>query len=985
MTPERWARLKELFAAAIERPPEERDALVAEVAAADPGLAQSLAELLAEDAGVPTDGGDRADRAAPPPPLAPAERIGRYRIVAELGHGGMGTVYRAERADGAFRQQVALKVVSGGRLHGEVTHRRFLAERQILAHLTHPSIARLIDGGTTPDGQPYLVLELVDGVPIDQHCRERGLDTEAVLRLFLRVCEAIEAAHHQLVVHRDLKPSNVLVTAAGDPKLLDFGIAKLLDPGLAGELAVETRYGSVPMTPRYASPEQVRGEPVTVATDVYSLGVVLYELLTDRSPYGADTATPAELAIAICRREPRSPSTALTTRASGGPAGRRLQRARRKSLAGDLDAIVLKALRKDAAERYASVAALADDVRRHLDGHPVAARRGSRRYRFGKFVRRNRWPLAAAALFLLLVGGFAVDRALQVRRIAAERDKALEVTRFLVDLFRLSDPSQAQGESFTVREALDRGAARIDRELAGQPAVQATLLEAVGRVYYNLGLYDRSKPLLGRALALQRTAGTASERASALLHLAQVEQVQGNLAAADRDYREARALAAAAGDAGGTIDVLTNLAQLDLDQAKNEEARDLLRDAFERMRANPATPPLDLAENRAQSALAHLILGDNAPVPGEVAASLAYLERDPGSDPVRRGELLGELGIAQRALGANRQAAALVERGIAELRRVLPGDHAELANLINSRGLIAYDRNDLPGAIRDFEESAAMWRRLMGDEHARTALALANIGNLHLRRGDYAAAEAELRRAVAIDRKVLPPGHEYLVSDLEELANAVFAQGRSEEAAALLDQAAEALGTRPANDLRLAHLALLRARERAELGDAAGAEALARPAVAVVRKGAPPGSADVAAALLLEGHLQLALGHAQDALPLLEAAARNRHDALGAEHFEAARADSELAAALLALGRVERARPLLDKALAVQRAALAPTHPDLAATRERLAQAQLAAGDAAAARATIEEALAALAAPGPANDSLQRELRRQLATLEPPR
>jgi eukaryotic-like serine/threonine-protein kinase len=388
---------------------------------------------------------------SPRPPDAPVEgvRIGPYRLVRELGRGGMGTVYLAVRSDDAFQKRVALKVLKRG-MDSDAIVRRFRNERQILASLNHPFISGLLDGGTTPDGLPYFAMEFVEGEPIDAYCESRRLDTTARLEMFRKICSAVQYAHQNLIIHRDIKPANVLVTGDGTPKLLDFGIAKLLDPDLAGQTFAPTAEGSPLMTPEYASPEQVRGEAVTTASDVYSLGVLLYELLTGRRPYQLTSRTPAEIARVVCHSVPERPSTAVTGTADhlaadaegltaaadhpdpGAPIPDRRpvidpQRLRRR-LAGDLDNIVLKALSKEPARRYVSVDQFSEDIRRHLDGLPVIARKDTVRYRTAKFVRRNRTIVAAATLVLAALVAGIVGTTWQAR--AARRERARAEQRF---------------------------------------------------------------------------------------------------------------------------------------------------------------------------------------------------------------------------------------------------------------------------------------------------------------------------------------------------------------------------------------------------------------------------------------------------------------------------------------------------------------------------------------------------------------------------
>jgi serine/threonine protein kinase len=438
MDSDRWRRVEALFAAVADLEPGERRERLAAARAGDPDLVREVERLLAHDGDAGASiaaavagaaehlAGDAGRLAGAAGPLAgdprtlhdasaaplPGGRIGPYRIERELGHGGMGTVCLAARDDDAYRKRVAIKLMRAS--VPAALRQRFLAERRILAALDHPNIARLLDAGTTESGEPYVVMEYVDGRPIDVHCDQGRLPTRDRLELFRKVCAAVQFAHRNLVVHRDLKPGNVLVTADGEAKLLDFGIAKLLDPAAPGA-GPETGTTFRMMTPEYASPEQIRGEPVTTASDIYSLGVLLYELMAGRRPYRLKTPQSGELERAILEQEAERPSAAVLRPA--GPAGEAataeaIGRARstspsrlRRRLAGDLDNIVLMALSKEASRRYASVAQLAEDVGRHLDGLPVLARPATLTYRTRKFLRRHRAGVAAAAAVVVLMTG----------------------------------------------------------------------------------------------------------------------------------------------------------------------------------------------------------------------------------------------------------------------------------------------------------------------------------------------------------------------------------------------------------------------------------------------------------------------------------------------------------------------------------------------------------------------------------------------------
>jgi len=434
MTPERWQQVRDVLEQAIALDSAARSSYLEMACQNDPELRAEVDSLLRshDQAGSvflkkpAMDLIEPSSNEARPSPRV-GRRIGSYQIAEEIGHGGMGEVYRATRADGQYKKDVAVKLVRVG-LDSSFVLQRFLHERQILASLDHPHIARLLDGGTTEDGVPFLVMELIEGEPIDRYCDEHSLNITQRLKLFAQVCGAVQYAHQRLVIHRDIKPSNMLVTKEGEPKLLDFGIAKILDPSAGPEA---TLVGA--MTPEYASPEQVRGEPITTATDVYSLGVVLYQLLTGRSPYPGDTTTPHELARAVCEFEPGRPSTVIAredTRMNAQTADA-ISRTRegspqklRRRLAGDLDNIVLKAVRKEPERRYISVEQFAEDIRRHLEGLPVKARQDSWSYRAGKFVRRHKVGMAATALVLLAVAGGVAATIHQARIAEANRRRA---------------------------------------------------------------------------------------------------------------------------------------------------------------------------------------------------------------------------------------------------------------------------------------------------------------------------------------------------------------------------------------------------------------------------------------------------------------------------------------------------------------------------------------------------------------------------------
>ncbi|MBV9082178.1 MAG: serine/threonine protein kinase [Acidobacteriaceae bacterium] len=548
MEPEQWQRVKDVFASALECDPRERHSFLDAACGLDAELRFEVESLLESD----ESSGDFIEK--PPPELnlllsderpAVAEigkRVGAYELVREIGSGGMGTVYLAVRADAEFQKHVAIKLIRKG-MESDLILNRFRKERQILASLEHPNIARLIDAGATPDGQPYLVMEYVEGQPIDHYCEMSDLSIRQRVALFRDVCAAVQCAHQSLIVHRDLKPGNVLVTPLGQPKLLDFGIAKLLE-GRQDPSPAPTRTGMPLMTPEYASPEQIRAEAVTTVSDVYSLGVILYQLLAGRYPYTRKGNSIWEVQRIVCDEDPAKPSSValrgpLDTAAENvvTPAKNRLTRELRprtvsRQLRGDLDNIVLKAMAKEPSRRYSSAEALSEDLRRYLDGEPVAAHPPTIRYRALKFARRYRTSVTAAALLFVTLAGGIVATTQQAHKAQRERERAeasferanreraradneaaaaLAVNDFLRNdlLAQASANIQARPDTkpnpdLKVRTALDRAAARITGKFDNQPLVEAAIRQTIGDTYTDLGLYSEAQTQVERALTIRR-------------------------------------------------------------------------------------------------------------------------------------------------------------------------------------------------------------------------------------------------------------------------------------------------------------------------------------------------------------------------------------------------------------------------------------------------------------------------------------------------
>ncbi|MFN7963989.1 MAG: serine/threonine-protein kinase [Thermoanaerobaculia bacterium] len=864
-----------------------------------------------------------------------------YRLLEELGEGGMGVVYLAERADGEYRQQVAVKLLRDAH-QGEQRATRFRTERQILAALDHPYIAKLLDGGTLASGAPFLVMEYVEGLPIDRYCARNALALRDRLELFLKVCSAVSAAHQRLIVHRDLKPENILVNQAGDPKLLDFGIAKLLDAEATGWTVAATEFGSSPLTPRYASPEQVRGEPISTASDIFSLGVVLYELLTGRLPYPESDLATLQLMALICERDPPAPSTAAAAlplrlpSQAAEPLPYRLQ-----ELEGDLDAIVAKALRKEPAERYASVELLAADLRAYLEGQPVAARRGSRLYRASKFLRRHRLAAAGAAVLLATLVGWGWTTRVQLARTRDQRDQAQQVTRLLLDLFTVVDPEEGQGEQVTAREVLDRAAARIGPELGGRPAVRAELEEAVGRVYSQLGLYERAQPLLDSALALRRQGH--GDPLSTLYQLGNLAARRGDRPRAEQYLEEAlRRAEARPGSSPGLAEVETSLAELRFDQGNYPLSEQHY------LRALAALAPGEgVAKAQILANLARLALEQGRPEEASSRLKEAEALADAGlpGQPWRSAMALNDIGLVLDQAGDARHAGEVLRRALEVYRRILPGDHADVASSLNNLGGVYLGLGELATAQDFYRQSAEMLRRLLGDRNPKLLTPLGNLAVAQMQAGDFAAAERSLREVEALAREISPEDQASLAIYDSNLGDALREQHREAEAEtfyrrALVEQLAAFGDGSPAvarTRLRLARLAWGR-------GERAGVRKTVEDCLSILKQKLPPDHPQLASAYLVASRLDQDEGRWAQAEAELREARRIFAARQPPDEAQMANAESLLGELLTRRGERAQGLELLRSSLARLSSTLGPRHPRTLEAEARLARAEASGG-----------------------------------------
>ncbi|MEM6794028.1 MAG: tetratricopeptide repeat protein [Acidobacteriota bacterium] len=815
MTTERenWRRARELFHGCLDLEPGERDAFLARACGGDEGLRQEVLSLLEYHQDDETLLAIPAAQAATEP--GEGEEIERYRLIEKIGQGGMGVVYRARRADGVYDDEVAVKLLPrGGDLAGEERVERFRRERQILANLKHPAIASLLDGGTASDGRPFLVMELVDGTPIDRYCDEQRLDVRGRIELFIEVCRAVQFAHRSLVVHRDLKPANLLVSTEGRPKLLDFGVAKLLGDSDEPDLTVALSDGSgSPLTPDYASPEQVTGGAITTGSDVYSLGVILYVLLCGRKPLVSRGLSLAQFVESLSHEEPPPPSRRLRSAASESPEDSSTLAAARsardgetliRQLSGDLDRIVSMALRKDPVARYASVEDLARDLQRYLEDLPVLAREQTVSYRLGKFLTRHRWPVLASAAILAVVLALIAGLVRQRDRLLEEQALSVEVTGFLEGLFENADPGSGGQGPVTARELLDQGARDIPFRFAEQPRTRSRLVSTIGRAYLNLGALDDAETHLEESLEIRRRLWRSEvhpEVSEALLDLGELRRMQGDYGEATRLFvkseeaepgasprpLEIRRLRARAGvlriegDYGGAgelleraleladerygsddpryAEVLMGLGELERTQGEDVEKAQALyeraRQTFERAYGElyPRVARLDVVLG--------LLLekrGLYAEAEAKYRLALAGQKRIYPDGHPSEADTLNNLASVVYRQGRLEEAEELCREGLALRRERFDGDHPSIPHSLNLLGLILHARGSYDAAEKAYAEAETLFLASLGPDHVQLASVLSNTARTLVARELFEAAEVKMREALRIYRAALGGG-----------------------------------------------------------------------------------------------------------------------------------------------------------------------------------------------------------------------------------
>jgi serine/threonine-protein kinase len=958
--------------------PAVREEVVSLLAARDeaPGffgeMANRVVAPMVSDAGL-----ENGDEGGPDGPNLSGTWIGPYRLVEEIGLGGMGVVYRAERAESEFEQTVAVKLLQR-RLHTDDAEQRFRAERQVLARLDHPGVAQLLDGGVTQEGRPYLVMEYVEGRPITEYAEERDLGLESRLDLLVQVLEAVRAAHRQLVVHRDLKPSNVLVTDTENGpqlKLLDFGIAKLLDDSMP-VTRPQTRTGQQLMTPTYAAPEQVTGDEITVATDVYQLGMLAYELLAGRRPFDLSEKSRSESERIVLEKDPPPPSERGQSRSA--------------ALRGDLDTILMNALRKDPERRYSSVEALRADLRRYRANEPIEARPATMGYRARKFVGRHRWGVGVALAFALLIVGAGTllvhqrNRAHRSAEQARENaEAARQVSMLLVDLFETADP-YGTADTLTARTLLRRGERRLE-QLQGQPALRARLLDGIGRAYRGLGEYAMADSLHESALRLRRQVHDAPnpEVAASLFHLGRVQQDRERHATAGSLHAQALSMRRRLYEAPHP-EIARSLHHLAIAKRKQEavEAADSLfraalamkRAVYEGPHAAIATTLNDLgltlnaqdeyaaADSVYREALSirRQVLGPRHPSTAATLNDLGLTLKDQGkysaADSIFRKALL----IKREALGPEHPATGVTLFNIAALkketgalaaadsifqetlsieREALGPNDLSTARTLGELADVQEERGQFASAEALYREALSIKRQALGSRNPRVASTLYYMAGLHEEQGAFTVADSLYRVAFSIEQKVLGPTHANTVMSLSALASVRRKQGEYEAADSLYRKVValrkENQGPRSLEMAKTLNNWGLTLKEK---GEFTAADSLYRLTLSIKREKMGTEDPDLAITLHNRAYVLKELGRHLASDSLFRRALAMRREAEGERSLEVAQTQAGRGLLARERGRYRKAERLTRAALAIRRAHLREEHPRVQESLRHLAE-----------------------------------------------
>lgn len=910
-----WPRIQVVLDELFELPEGDRGAYLSKVCAGDPELLNAVKALWqAYDDAPPMLDGNAAQLARSllcageteaEAPDYRGRRVGPYRLIAEVGRGGMGVVYRAERADEAFEQEVAIKLLLATWRDKEMLRDRFHQEQQVLAALHHPNIAQLYDGGVTEDGQPYIVMEYIRGEPLTDYCDKQRLGIAERLSFVSQITEALHYAHKNLIVHRDIKPSNILVTNEGQIKLLDFGIAKLVGEDVSASNLTQT--GEQLLTPGFAAPEQIRGRGITVATDIYQLGVVLYKLLTGHAPFRQE-ASFYEMACVVCEQTPIRPSAVLTRQAgdeSGESAeeiasrrGLRLSQLRKK-LSGDLDAIVLKALRKEPEARYSSMAGLNVDLRRYEEGRPVAARKQSLRYQTGKFVRRHWWGVAASAVFAALLVGYAVTVTIQAKQIQSALDqteiearKAQEVSEFLTGIFKVVDPNVSGGETVTAKELLDKGKERLSSELEQAPEIRAQMLHVLGEIYYSLGSYEQSASLLESALDIRREllATDSGELVSTITNLAFAYNSTDKYDRAQQLLEEALSIhRRSTAESLELAEILNALGEVQRMRTQYGEALGLYQEAIAMLRRVTKGHHSEMVSALNNLATLYISIGDFAKAEANSREAVEIAEEVFGVDHSYFTITLNNLGFILRELESHEEAQSLHLRALQIQERILGTEHPYLVYTLRFLGAIALQTGQLIQAEEYYRRALSMQSAISGEKSAAFAATLRDLAKVLARRGDYAEAESLYATMLELDKNIFAADSTRIGRDLVEIASLALAKGELSRAKHGYDKA---LAILPANGTSAATAHLGYARILFELNELKTAEQHARAALETREPKFPANHSSIAEAQSALGVILLELRRVEEAARLLTIADEVLQARFSADAFAQERRDA---------------------------------------------------------------------------------------------
>ena len=824
MDSDQWQKIGIIFEEALKLSEPERTEFLLNACEGDSEMLSEVRSLIDADTNVPSVLKGQASDAINIQPRRnyEGEIIGNYKIIKQIAEGGMGSVFLAERADGHFEQKVALKLIKPGMNSSEII-KRFQFERQILARLQHPNIARLLDGGLTEDGLPYFTMEYVEGDNIDEYCDKNNLSINERLRLFEKVCNAIQYAHQNLVIHRDLKPSNIIIKKDGTVKLLDFGIAKVFTEDDSIEQSALTRTGLFVMTPEYASPEQIRGESITTSTDIYSLGLILYQLITGEKAYEIKTKSPLELEKIICYTEPPKPSSAIKSlQVKDKIKAEKISTAHKtgldkliKTLSGDLDNICLMALRKEPERRYSSAEQLQQDIENYLDGRPVFARQNTIYYRTNKFIIRHK--IAVISAFSIFIIG-AILTTFYFIQLKKERDKAQneaqkaeQVSEFLKNIFKLSDPYEARGETITARELLDKGAQKIDKELSGQPDVKATMLSLIGGVYTNLGLFDKSEILLKKALDIRNKLNNNNmEESKSLRDLGQLYTYKGEYSKADTLLTKALDIYKnnSLKEDNNYGWILGNLAWVYKSRGNYNKSESYYKKAIAVLKKNNSNSEelLTMMNNFALELheegnyedaekmfdetleLQKKLYGDKPhPEISTTTYNLAELLRDRGKYDEAEKMFKTSLSMDMQLSGPENPDVAYSLQGLASVYKIkgnfneakklfvkvlnmrkkfLGDNHPDVAYAISNIGLLNYAEEKFDSSKKYYEKALLLHKKLNGPDHPSVAICLNKLGFINYKKENYNKAEDQIRQSMRIIEKSIGTKNLTYSSDL---------------------------------------------------------------------------------------------------------------------------------------------------------------------------------------------------------------------------